>query len=107
MPVRVQQERAGTRGGVGLRTESWQGRDSAGSGEDTRPNLSRPLPRALLLPKSLALLPAHNARAGDEECSKRRAILPFVREGLRSWAAGRRRGVHALPLLQGHEAESE
>ena len=67
--------------GSGFAQKAGKGAIRRGSGEDTRPNLSRPLPRALLVPKSLALLHAHNARAGDEDCSKRRAILPFVREG--------------------------
>ena len=93
--------------GSGLAQKAGKGASRRGSGVNTRPNLARPLPRALLLPKSLSLLPTHYIRIGDEECSKRRAILPFVREGCCSRAAGRPRGVHALPLLQGREAEPE
>jgi hypothetical protein len=70
--------------GSGFAQKAGKGASRRGSGEDTRPNLARPLPRALLLPKSLALLPTHYIRVGDEECSKRRAILPFVREGCSS-----------------------
>ena len=79
--------------GSGFAQKAGKGASRRGSGVNTRPNLALPLPRALLLPKSLALLPTHFLRVGDEDCSKRRAILPFVREGCCSWAAGRRRGV--------------